>query len=159
FGSFEGGFRPPSCLQEHRGGRSAARNRQKRASRRRSHSGPLETATFVRRWRAQGELLPILEAPQNAPAARRGEELLAHTVWRGRLARTLAGDAHAAEDLVQEACVAGLAREASRPRELRAWLAGVVRRLAARQHRDGAARARREARAARPEEVAPASRF
>jgi len=63
------------------------------------------------------------------------------------LARSLVRDAAAADDVIQEACLAALRRgNASRP-----WLVGVVRNLARRRHRDEARRAERERRAARPE--------
>jgi len=71
------------------------------------------------------------------------EELLENTTWLRRLARTLVADEHAAEDLVQEACSAGLAARVA-PRDLRSWLAGVVRKLALRAHRERSARRRRE---------------
>jgi len=67
------------------------------------------------------------------------------------LARRLVRDAAAADDVVQEACLAALRRgHASRP-----WLVGVVKNLARRRHRDESRRAERERRAARPEATAP----
>ncbi|MEM7310870.1 MAG: sigma-70 family RNA polymerase sigma factor [Planctomycetota bacterium] len=70
--------------------------------------------------------------------------------WLTNLARALLGEAHAADDLVQETAVAaieGLPPDAPR----RAWLASVARRLAARRFRGESRRARREQLAARPE--------
>lgn len=74
-------------------------------------------------------------------------ELLAHTEWMRALARGLVRDAHAADDLVQEACVVALERP---PRSLphpRAWLATVLRSLARQRERAESRRAERERRA------------
>jgi DNA-directed RNA polymerase specialized sigma24 family protein len=59
------------------------------------------------------------------------------------LARHLVADALAADDLVQDAWVAALARPAP-PRDLGAWLAGAVRHLARRARRTAQRRIRRE---------------
>ena len=79
------------------------------------------------------------------------EALLAHTGWMRSLARGLVADEATAEDLVQEACAAALARPPRDPAALGGWLARVVRNLAARGHRETARRDRRERRVARPE--------
>lgn len=77
--------------------------------------------------------------------------LALHAEGLRALARRLVNDAAAADDVVQEACLAALRRgTASRP-----WLVGVVRNLARRRHREESRRAERERRAARPE-AAPA---
>src|SRR5206468_4093801 len=57
--------------------------------------------------------------------------LLAEDRWIRRLARRLAGDAHAAEDLVQETWAAALdvRQDAPRPHALRPWLRGILRNL------------------------------
>ncbi len=84
--------------------------------------------------------------------------LLAEDQWIRRLARKLAGDAHTAEDLVQETWVAALAvpTEAPRPRALRPWLRGILRNLWRDGRRSGAARAARERIVARAEALEPA---
>ena len=67
-----------------------------------------------------------------------------------RLAAALLGDAHGAEDVVQEAFAAALAR-GERPAGLATWLRAVVRRLALDRKRRTARRAARESHAARAE--------
>ncbi|MFI5403444.1 MAG: RNA polymerase sigma factor, partial [Planctomycetota bacterium] len=80
------------------------------------------------------------------------DNLAAHAEGLRALARRLVGDAAAADDVVQEACLAALRGGAvSRP-----WLVGVVRNLSFRRLRDEARRTERERRAAKPEGVAPA---
>lgn len=85
--------------------------------------------------------------------------LLAEDQWIRRLAQRLAGDAHAAEDLVQDAWVAALdARaEAPRPRALRPWMRGILRNLWSDAKRTRAAREQRELRVARDEALEPTS--
>ena len=53
--------------------------------------------------------------------------LLAQTGWTRALARSLAADAHPAEDLVQDAWVAALERPPDLGRPVRGWLRGVLR--------------------------------
>src|SRR5262245_84825 len=77
--------------------------------------------------------------------------LLAEDQWIRRLARRLAGDAHAAEDLVQETFVAALDARAPRPRALRPWLRGILRNLWIDRERARNARDQRERVAARAE--------
>lgn len=77
--------------------------------------------------------------------------LLAHTDWTRALARGLAGDAHLADDLVQEAWVAALERPPRTDRPLRGWLATVLRRRASDLGRERGGRERREQHAARDE--------
>ncbi len=67
-----------------------------------------------------------------------------------RLAAALLGDTHAAEDVVQDAFAAALAR-AERPLGLGQWLRAVVRRLALDARRRASRRNAREIAAARPE--------
>ncbi len=69
-----------------------------------------------------------------------------------RLARALLGDAHAAEDVVQDAFAAVLARE-RRPDGVASWLRAVVRKLALDRKRRSARRDARESSAARRESV------
>ncbi|MSR62860.1 MAG: sigma-70 family RNA polymerase sigma factor [Planctomycetes bacterium] len=85
--------------------------------------------------------------------------LLAEDQWMRSLARKLAADPQAAEDLVQDAWVAALsARESgSGPRTLRPWLSGVVRNLWLDWKRTTAQRAERERRSARGEALPSAS--
>jgi len=81
---------------------------------------------------------------------RRAEALLLHDRFVRGLARALVVDAHAADDLTQDAWLAAL-RRGERAESLPRWLAGVVRHLAAKGRRGEARRARREQDAARPE--------
>lgn len=80
------------------------------------------------------------------------DALLAHAGWIRALARSLVpADAHLADDVAQDACLAALEEHPETDRPLGAWLAGVVKNLV-RQHRRGAARrSDREERAARKE--------
>jgi RNA polymerase sigma factor (sigma-70 family) len=73
--------------------------------------------------------------------------LLTHSAWVRALARRLVGEG--ADDLVQEAWVAALARPEVELRTPRAWLAGVLRRLARRTRRGEARRRVREENSAR----------
>jgi RNA polymerase sigma-70 factor (ECF subfamily) len=79
------------------------------------------------------------------------ERLLAHRDWIRALARTLVSDASRADDLAQEAWIAAHARPPRDVRNLRAWLAEVVRNLARTGARAESRRARREQFAARSE--------
>lgn len=78
------------------------------------------------------------------------EVLMEHGEFSRRLAHSLLRDAHAAEDVAQEALVAAL-RRPPRPGNLRAWLAKVVRHLALSRARSERRRGRRERAVARPE--------
>ena len=74
------------------------------------------------------------------------EELLGHSQWMAALARRLAPDAAAADDLVQDVWVRAVQ---SPPRDrgaLRAWLARVLSRMALDARRGEARRRRREER-------------
>ncbi|HEX6884453.1 MAG TPA: sigma-70 family RNA polymerase sigma factor [Planctomycetota bacterium] len=77
--------------------------------------------------------------------------LLAEDQWIRRLARRLAGDAQAAEDLAQETWAAALGARGPRPRAVRPWLRGILRNLWIDRRRAGQARDRREAAVARDE--------
>ena len=57
-------------------------------------------------------------------------ELTDHTDWVRRLARGIVADAHGAEDVAQDACMAWLRGTPSADRPLRPWLAAVTRNLA-----------------------------
>src|SRR5687767_8718703 len=86
------------------------------------------------------------------------EQLLEHDVFLRSLARGLVGEASGADDVVQQAYVTALARGASihggsGGGALRAWLGGIVRRLAWRRHRSEDRRARHERAAAPPDPV------
>ncbi|MEM7201076.1 MAG: sigma-70 family RNA polymerase sigma factor [Planctomycetota bacterium] len=81
------------------------------------------------------------------------DALLAHADWVQELARSLASDAHAADDLVQEAWLAALQRPPKNQGDPKGWLSAVVRNLSAKQRRAEARRSRREALAARPLET------
>jgi RNA polymerase sigma-70 factor (ECF subfamily) len=87
------------------------------------------------------------------------EGLLAEDQWIRRLARRLAGDAHAAEDLVQDTWAAALRAQGAAPRAraLRPWLRQVLRNLWSDQRRAECARAARERRSARAEALEPES--
>src|SRR5687768_3275402 len=70
--------------------------------------------------------------PMSAPPPSRpvdDERLLEQTAWIRALARSLVADAHLAEDLAQDACVAALERPPADAGNLRGWLAAVVRNL------------------------------
>ncbi len=71
--------------------------------------------------------------------------------WLSGLARALIGDAHAADDLVQETVVAALEGQLPVGEARRPWLRSVARRLAARRFRADDRRHRRESATARPE--------
>ena len=78
------------------------------------------------------------------------ESLLRQTDWLRALARELVVDSNEADDLAQEALMAGLRRGGS-PRAPRAWLARIVRNLAAGSVRGSLRRRRRERHAAQAE--------
>lgn len=67
--------------------------------------------------------------------------LLLDLGWLRALARRLAGDAHLADDLVQEACTIAL-RQQTAPRQWRAWMTGVLKTLV-RSHRRSRGRQQR----------------
>ena len=85
------------------------------------------------------------------------EQILAHEDFVRRLARGLLFDAHRVDDVVQQTWVAALRNPPSQPGALRAWLAGVVRRVAANEVRGEVRRARRERHAAERERELPSA--
>jgi RNA polymerase sigma factor (sigma-70 family) len=72
------------------------------------------------------------------------DSLASHVDALRALARHLVSDVQAAEDLVQDACVAAVAHPPAAAVPLRAWLVGVVRNLARRRRRDAVRRVLRE---------------
>lgn len=84
--------------------------------------------------------------------------LLAHSSWLRSLARSLVGDPHRAEDLIQEAWVAALQNppvDAAPPAQ-KAWLRTVLQRRVRSWHESDRSRHRREAATAR-RDIAPAA--
>ena len=79
------------------------------------------------------------------------EEFLQHGGFLERLAKSLVGDEHESEDLVQGAWTTALASPPRRSGSLRGWLATIVRNTASNLHRDRDRRTTRERAAARPE--------
>ena len=77
--------------------------------------------------------------------------LLSEDQWIRRLARRLAGDGHAAEDLVQDTWAAALDAPRPRPRSLRPWLRGILRNVWIDRRRADDARGARERAASRDE--------
>jgi len=78
-----------------------------------------------------------------APSAPSPEQLLAHTEWLVRLARTFVGDA-AALDVVQDTYEIALSKPPRREGPLRPWLGGVARNMACMTRRSRVRRERRE---------------
>ena len=93
----------------------------------------------------------------NRPIA--AESLLAQTDWLRRLAAELVGDVPAAEDLAQETVLAALTARPPDRANIRTWLRGIARNLAAFRYRRESRRRRHESVAAElsPEEVAPSA--
>src|SRR5262245_16640480 len=69
------------------------------------------------------------------------------------LAQSLLGDAHAAEDVVQETWLACLRHPGALPEKVSAWLGTVTKHLALRRARGESRRRARERRAAAPERL------
>ncbi|MEM7200824.1 MAG: carboxypeptidase regulatory-like domain-containing protein [Planctomycetota bacterium] len=90
------------------------------------------------------------------PALPSTEALLTEIQWLRRLAARLVGDPHAAEDLAQQAALAGCGAGREAARDRRGWLTGVTRKLALQGAR-GEARRRRREQAASRDEAAPAT--
>ncbi len=63
------------------------------------------------------------------------QELLAHAAWVRELARGLVRDEASAEDLAQDTLLVALRGAPREQASMRAWLAGIARRLAWNQHR------------------------
>lgn len=68
----------------------------------------------------------------------------ADLTWLQHLARALVAEPQAADDLMQDTLLAAIRQPATAATSPRAWLAGIARRLAARQFRDHERRRRRE---------------
>lgn len=81
------------------------------------------------------------------------DTLLLHDAFIRRLALSLVGDPHTADDLTQDVWVAALQGRSAPRGAPRAWLAGIGRRLAAHGRRTDARRRRREQLAAHEEAV------
>ena len=79
------------------------------------------------------------------------QQLLAHSGWMRGLAMQLLGDAHRADDAVQDALVAAMESRPGHPRNLKSWLGGVLRNQARMTGRGESRRRTREAAVARPE--------
>jgi RNA polymerase sigma-70 factor (ECF subfamily) len=85
------------------------------------------------------------------------EDLLAHDAFVRGLARHLVHDGHAAEDIAQQTWVASLQAGSGPLTSLRAWLAGVVRRVAGKRARTERHEHERQRAAARQELVPSAA--
>jgi RNA polymerase sigma-70 factor (ECF subfamily) len=88
--------------------------------------------------------------------------LVAHVGWIRELARHMVADAHVAEDIAQEACVAALEKPPAPPENelrLRAWLASVMRNALRQRGRSEQRREAREERAARSERTESSDRL
>src|SRR5262245_4318464 len=83
------------------------------------------------------------------------QDLLEHAAFLRRLAHSLLGDAHDAEDVVQETWTRGLERPPALGGNLRGWLARVARNFAYRERRTVRRRGERERDSARPEGLPP----
>ena len=85
------------------------------------------------------------------PTSLTAADLAEHADFVQRLARRLAADEAAAEDLAQEAWVAALERRPEAGSGLRTWLARVLRNFASQRARSEGNRAAREEVAAKAE--------
>ncbi|GEM_PF-2120947 len=72
------------------------------------------------------------------------DDLLSHSRWVRRLAKSLLFDQAHVDDVVQQTWMVALQQGPRQPENMRAWLAGVVRNLVRRQVRSEGRRARRE---------------
>lgn len=79
--------------------------------------------------------------------------LLQHGLFVRRLAHGLLGDAHAAEDVTQEAWTRYLERPPAEDRGLQAWLRTVIKNHVVNLHRSASRRVDRERLSARPEAI------
>lgn len=78
------------------------------------------------------------------------DEMALDVAWVRRLAGRLVNDAHTADDLAQDACVAALRAPGAAPESWPAWIASVLRNLVRSHRRAASRRGRREAAVARP---------
>src|SRR5262245_3250419 len=104
-------------------------------------------AGIDRNRRARPRRNSVMRVPPTAEL----QGLLAEDAWIRRLARRPAGDAEAADDLVQETWAAALSAGSDEPRKLRPWLRGVLRHLWIDGRRAQRSREARERAAARDE--------
>jgi RNA polymerase sigma-70 factor (ECF subfamily) len=81
------------------------------------------------------------------------EVLLGHTAWARRLAAGIVTEAASAEDAVQNAWVAALLHPPRHARNLRSWLAFLVRNAVRQEARGESRRRQREREVARPERL------
>lgn len=85
------------------------------------------------------------------------QSLLAHAGWVRGLAHCLVSDPHLAEDLAQDAWVSALQSPPLHDRNMRGWLAQVLRNLVRQNRRSTGRRDQHERAAARPDLVPPTS--
>ena len=85
-----------------------------------------------------------------APPTHDAQRLLSGAAWVRRLALGLVGNAHDADDLIQDALVVALERDPGE-RSFSAWFVAVLRNLAWKRRRERLRRQQREQRAARSE--------
>ena len=85
------------------------------------------------------------------------EELLEHASWVRALALRLVRDPGVADDVVQETWLAALRTPPEEDRNLRGWLARVVRNVVSNRHRTRARRATRETEVASRQEPSPSA--
>jgi RNA polymerase sigma-70 factor (ECF subfamily) len=114
--------------------------------------------TGVHRIESERHLEPanMTERSVSAPTA---ELLIAHVGWIRELARHMAADAHVADDIAQEACVAALERPPTDGLRFREWLASVMRNALRQRGRSDSRREERESAAAREERLEAADRL
>src|SRR5690348_10304935 len=98
------------------------------------------------------ESLPLPDPGRATP-----EDLLAHAAWVRRLAGALVGDAHVADDVVQDTWLAALRHPPAADRPVRPWLARVVANVASNRRRGDRRRADHES-TPRPDGVVPSPR-
>jgi len=93
----------------------------------------------------------MVPAPMTPPGSDPTAQALAEISWLRRLARDLCGDAHAADDAVQETMAAALRHRPDTTQPLRGWLATVLHNALRGARRSAVRTAAREAQAARGE--------
>src|SRR5262245_22139024 len=95
--------------------------------------------------------MPMQPVPTRDPDPGELDRLVAESVWVRRLALAVAREAHAADDLAQDAWLAALARPPREPGSRRGWFSRVVGNLDRLRVRGDSNRAARERLVARPE--------
>ncbi len=83
------------------------------------------------------------------------QELISHSDWLQKLARSLVRDESAADDIVQMTYVAALGKPPEQREKLTSWLSTVLRNFARRSFRESGRRRNREQATARPEAIDP----